>query len=171
MKLYMESQKPDLIINFNANCLKYPEEYEIFRKLYEIKPMIFVKKSKVHLKDNIRTGRIIETCNKLLARTLRSDMVMNVSSMGQAIEMLRQNKLEAVCGLDTVVNYYVEKNNKFHEKLVVYKKMDESEPGFEAVICSKKSIPSEIKKKLELASPKIIIPVFKQQQALVDHKG
>lgn len=161
VKLFIEREKPDLLINFRTNCLKFPTEYEVQGKLFEVVPSILIKKSAVSAHSDIRVGRLIETCNKLMETNIRKDRIVDLASMDQAIEMLNVNKLEGVCGLEPVINYSIRKNKKFHEKLVIYKTQVNEGGLFDAVLCRKKSLSPEIKKKLEDAFPKIKIPVIK----------
>lgn len=152
----LENSDPDLVIFFKNTCDKYADTYEVQMKLYSVLPSIFIKSGIDPTKQPVRLGRINGTCSRLAEANFKKDMIFDLSTIDQAIAMLNSGRLEAVCALGPVMNYNIKKN-KNEPKLVIYKTESYSELN-DAVICRKKSLSLEIKKKLEGAAKKLIIP-------------
>ncbi|WII71238.1 transporter substrate-binding domain-containing protein [Bdellovibrio sp. 22V] len=147
----MATSSPDLAIFFSVTCLKYKQHYEIQEKLYTSTPKIYLKDSVDIKKHNLRIGRLRGTCTDLISQYVKPEMLTEVTTMEQAIEMLKSNRLQGVCGLVSVIDFYKEKA-QYSEKLVAY---HSNNKPLEAVICRKKSLPEETKKKLEAAAKKL----------------
>lgn len=146
--LALEEESPDLLIIFRPTCDKF-HDYEIQgKKLYTSKPSIFLKKNGDHSKANLRIGKLIGTCTELVSSYVKKEFAFDVSSMDQAVEMLRSDRLDGICGLPTVINYSINKNKAFKKKLAVYKSVIDSNK-YDAVICRKKNLNPDIKRKLE----------------------
>lgn len=147
----LNTSSPDLVINFSTTCQKYEKNYEIQSILYSLKPALYLKSSIDIKKTNPRIGRLRGTCTELISKHVKREMLTEVSSMEQALEMITSNRLQGVCGLNAVIKFYAQKIG-FQEKLVVYQT---SSRPLDAVICRKKSLPEDVKKKLEAAAKKV----------------
>ncbi|WP_374078567.1 substrate-binding periplasmic protein [Bdellovibrio bacteriovorus] len=147
----LEASSSDLAVNFSVTCQKYPKNYEIQNILYSVRSTLYLKSSVDMQKMNPRIGRLRGTCTELISKYVKPEMLTEVSSMEQALEMLTSNRLQGVCGLSSVIKFYAQKIG-FQEKLVVYQT---STRPLDAVICRKKSLPEGVKKKLEDAAKKL----------------
>lgn len=147
----LESSSSDLVVNFSVTCQKYEKNYEIQNTIYSVRTALYLKSSVDTKKMNPRIGRLRGTCTELINKYVKPEMLTEVSSMEQALEMLMSNRLQGVCGLSSVIKFYAQKIS-FQEKLVVYQT---SSRPLDAVICRKKSLPEEVKKKLETAAKKL----------------
>lgn len=152
----LENSNPDLVIFFKNTCEKYADTYEVQTKLYSVLPSIFIKSGIEPTKQAIRLGRINGTCSRLAQTFVKKDMILDLSSIDQAIAMLKSGRLDGVCSLPPVLNYSIKESN-FKRELVLYKTESYSDLN-DAVICRKKSLPLRIKKKLEMAAKKLKIP-------------
>ncbi|WP_295903021.1 substrate-binding periplasmic protein [uncultured Bdellovibrio sp.] len=147
----METSNPDLAIFFSVSCIKYEKHYEIQDKLYEATPRIYLKPSVDLKQKDVRIGRLRGTCTELIHQYVKPERLTEVTSMDQAVEMLKSNRLQGVCALSSVLNFAKDKAH-YDEKLVSSLK---NEKPLEAVLCRKKSLPEEIKRKLEAAAKKL----------------
>lgn len=147
----IETSSMDLAIFFSVSCLKNSKHYEIQEKLYEATPTIFVKSSVDTKQKDLRIGRLRGTCSELVKQYVKPEMLTEVNSMEQALEMLKTGRLQGICGLLPVINFYKERI-KYQEKLVP---LHITQQPLEAVICRKKSLSESIKKKLEAAAKKL----------------
>lgn len=152
----LENSNPDLVIFFKSTCEKYADSYEVQMKLYSVLPSIFIKSGIDPKKQAIRLGRLNGTCSRLAQTLVKKDMILDLSTIDQAIAMLKSGRLDAVCALGPVMDYSIKKN-KYKPKLVIYKTETYSDLN-DAVICRKKSLSVEIKNKLEFAAKKLKIP-------------
>lgn len=155
----LSDENPDLIITFTVICKRYPQ-YEFQKKLYSLKPSILLKKNIDPKKQDIRIGKVIGTCNELAEKNAKHDSIVDVTSMDQTFKMLKANRLDGICGNEAVLNYNLNNNKEFINQLVRYKTQGET-TDFDAVICRKKNLPLTIKKKLDEAAAKIVIPRLK----------
>jgi ABC-type amino acid transport substrate-binding protein len=156
----LENENPDLLIMFANNCTRH-SHYESSYRFYTIYPAIFIKKSfKNADKTNMRMARLIGTCSELSNQFVKKELISNVESMEQALEMLRNDRVDSVCGMESVINYSKSRLKDFKEILVPYKTQSETH-DFDAVLCLKKSLSPKLKKKLEEASKRIRIPEIK----------
>jgi ABC-type amino acid transport substrate-binding protein len=151
----LDSVAPDLTIFFSASCLKFSTAYEIQEHLYSAKPTLFLKESVSIKSPTLRIGAIRGTCLDLIKNYLKHGMITEISDMKQALEMLNTGRLDGVCGLPPVVRFSLEKNKNFEAKIKPF--YTESQT-LEAVLCRRKDLSVELKKKLEVAVKKIKIP-------------
>jgi ABC-type amino acid transport substrate-binding protein len=145
---------PDMAIFFSVSCDQYPLYYERKELVYTMKPTLFLKDSVKFNKETLRVGLLRGSCVDLSTKYLKQELVTEVSDIAQAIEMLHAGRLDGVCGLPALVNFAV-KQKKYPEKLVTYKTDSQV---LEGVICRKKSLSPEIKKKLDEAFKTVKIP-------------
>jgi ABC-type amino acid transport substrate-binding protein len=155
LKNALPNVSPDITILFSAACKKFSDAYEIQSKLYTAKPTLFLKNSVNLQDDRIRVGLVRGTCSDLSKRYFKPQMITDISDMTQAIDMMASGRLEGVCGLAPVVRFGLERKKTFTEKIV--SSHTDSEV-LEAVICRKKNLSPEIKKKLDEAAKNIKIP-------------
>ncbi|MDG0817660.1 substrate-binding periplasmic protein [Bdellovibrio svalbardensis] len=146
--------KPDLAIVFEDSCLKYKSEYEVQTKLYTSKPTLFLTKSANTDLSKLRIGLIRGTCVDLSTKYLKHELVMDIADMGQAMEMLKGGRIDGVCGLPLVVKFNLEKVN-YPSTLL---KSHTDSKILQAVLCRKRELPENTKRKLELAVKEIKIP-------------
>lgn len=147
----------DLAIFFSVSCTKH-DKYEFHGKLYEVKPGIYLKDAEALKRPGARIGALLGTCTHLIKQYVTPDMLVELTSMDHAIEMMRVGRLEGVCGIKAVIDYSIQKNKAFHDKLVLAHL--DNQP-LEAVICRRKDLSADIKTKLEKAVLKIKIPEIK----------
>jgi hypothetical protein len=150
----VENTQSDLAIFFSVNCLKYASTYEIQTKLHQAHLGVYHKEGVTLTKLGLQIGMIRGTCSRLSAQALKPDMISEVSSMDQAIEMLKAGRLDGVCGVKAVIDASISSKG-YKEKLSLAQQ--DSEP-MEAVICRKKSLSADIKKKLDEAAKKLKVP-------------
>ena len=157
LKNALPNVDPDLSILFSGACNKFSDKYEIQTKIYTAKPTLFLKSS-VNLQDErIRIGLIRGTCTDLSKRYFKPQMVTDILDITQAIDMMAAGRLEGVCGLIPVVKFGLERKKNFTEKLIQSHADSEI---LESVICRKKSLSLEIKKKLDEAGKNLKIPAL-----------
>ncbi|MFA6237918.1 MAG: transporter substrate-binding domain-containing protein [Bacteriovorax sp.] len=155
--LALEEESPDLLIIFKPICNKY-QEYEVQGKaLHSLRPSIYLKKSVDQSRQNFRIGKLTGTCTELIKNYVKKEFAFDVSTMDQAIEMLKSDRIDGICGLSLVVNHSISKNKAFKEKLVVYKTVPEGNK-YDAVLCRKKNLSPRTKRKLEDGLKKIKYP-------------
>lgn len=157
LKNALPNVDPDLTILFSAACNKFSDNYEIQTKIYTAKPTLFLKSSASLQDEKIRIGLIRGTCTYLSKRYFKPQMVTDISDITQAIDMMASGRLEGVCGLAPVVKFGLERKKNFTEKLTTTHADTEI---LEAVICRKKSLSLEIKKKLDEAGRNLKIPAL-----------
>ncbi len=152
---YLEGSNPDLFILSRIICDR-SDKYEVQETLYRIRPAIMVKQS-VYKKNrnNYRIGRLLGTCTELFKKYV-GKLGTDVTSMEQAADMLKTNRLDGICSITPIINYAFNRKN-YKEKLVMHKQQPDT-PLFDAVICRKKDLSPQIKRKLEAASKTIKIP-------------
>lgn len=149
-------ESPDITILMEGACDKFASDYEHYGPLYEAAPTIYLKKTFDQKNKNVRIGRLRGTCSELMAENVKPENGVNLPSMKQALEMMELNRLDGICGLDTVVKYTLKKYSHLNLKLVVFKTQPSS-IQFRAVICAKKSLPQDIKNKIAFAVKKIAV--------------
>jgi ABC-type amino acid transport substrate-binding protein len=157
LKNALPNVNPDLIIIFSKTCNKFSDAYEIQEKLYSAKPTLFLKESVSLQDEKIRIGLIRGTCSDLSKRYFKPQMITDISDITQAIDMLASDRLEGVCGLAPVLKFGLARKKNFAEKLVASHTDSEV---LEAVLCRKKSLSNEIKKKLEDAAKNLKLPTI-----------
>ncbi|WP_413289759.1 substrate-binding periplasmic protein [Bdellovibrio sp. HCB337] len=153
----MEKTDSDLAIFFSVSCVKHAA-YEFKEKLYEVKTGLYLKDQNALKRPGARIGVLLGTCTRLVKTHLTPDMVVELTSMDHAIEMLRVGRLEGVCGIKNVIDFSIQKNKAFHEKLVPAHIDDQP---LEAVLCRRKSLSADIKGKIDKALQKIKVPSVK----------
>lgn len=151
----IENTKADLSIFFSVNCEKYASTYEIQTRLHKAHLGLYLKNGVTLKKPHLQIGLIRGTCSRLASQYLKPEMIFEVSSMDQAIDMLKAGHLDGVCGVKAVVDYSCNRNKK--SKIQLTLAQTDSIP-MEAVICRKKSLSADIKKKLDEAATKLKIP-------------
>lgn len=151
----IENTRSDLSIFFSTNCERYAATYEVQAKLHEAHLGIYLKDGITLEKPHLQIGLIRGTCQRLSSQYLKPEGIFEVATMDQAIKMLQAGHLDGVCGIKAVVDYSVSKAKKLKHRLVLVQK--DSAP-MTAVICRKKTLSAEIKKKLDDAGKKINIP-------------
>lgn len=157
LKNALPNVNPDLTILFSAACAKFSDVYEAQSKLYIAKPTLFLKES-VSLKDEkIRIGLVRGTCSDLSRRYFKPQMITDISDITQAIDMMASDRLEGVCGLAPVVRFGLQRKKNFSEKLLASHTDSEV---LEAVLCRKKSLSLEVKKKLDQAVARLKMPAI-----------
>lgn len=148
----VENTNSDLTVFFSKNCEKYADTYEIQTRLQKAHLGLYLNEAVTLSKTNLQIGLVRGTCSHLAATVLKPEMIQEVSSMDQAIDMLKAGRLDGVCGVKAVVDFSIQKDKDFKQKLL----LSQSDPvPMEAVICRKKALPAEIKKKLDEAAKKI----------------
>jgi len=150
----IEQTHSDLAIFFAVNCLKYAKTYEIQTALHKAHLGLYLKDAVTLKKEHLQIGMIRGTCSRLSSQALRPEMIVEVSNMDQAMEMMKAGRLDGVCGVKAVIDFSA-KNKDFKGKLKVAQL--DSEP-MEAVICRKKTLPDDVKKKLDDAAKKLKVP-------------
>lgn len=154
----LSTEAPDITILMEGSCNKFSDDYEHYGPLYEASPTIFLKKGFNSKNKNMRIGRLRGTCTDLLAENVKVENAIDLTSMKQAMTMLEADRLDGVCGLDTIVRYSLKKYSSSKYEMVVFKKQPSSSQ-FRAVFCTKKNLPSDIKSKLKLGLKKIKIEI------------
>lgn len=81
--------------------------------------------------------------DEIQKKHLKPQMVTDISDMTQGLNMLKAKRLDGLCGLQSVLNFNLEKEKNFLEKLVV---SEIEGPVLEAVLCRRKSLPEGVKK-------------------------
>lgn len=71
--------------------------------------------------------------------------------------MLEAERIDGVCGVGAVVDFSLGHFKDLQDKLAIYKSQPASS-DYDSVLCVKKSLPIELKRKLELAARKVILP-------------
>jgi hypothetical protein len=150
----LESLNLDLTILFSKTC-EANKSYEIQSTIYSIKPALFLKRSVSLSKKNLHVGIIRGTCVTFGKKVLKPEMIDDISDMSQGIKMINAGRLDGVCGLPPVVEAALKRNDPLKEKLYVV--LTESLP-YDAVLCRKKTLPVSVKRKLECAASKLVIP-------------
>lgn len=154
----IEKTYSDLSIFFAPSCLKYSETYEVQTKLHDTHLALYLKSPLTLSKPNLRIGLIRGTCSRLAAESLKPEMITEVSSMDQALDMLKADRIDGVCGVPAVVDFSLSLHKNFKEKLILAK----TDPTpMTAVICRRKTLSVEIKTKLDEAAKKIKVPPLK----------
>jgi len=151
----IEKTQADLAIFFSMNCLKYASTYEIHSKVHQVHLGLYLKDSATLTKPHLQIGLVRGTCSRLAKASLKPNMIFEVASMDQALKMINAGHLDGVCGLKAVIDFSVGKIKNFKQTLTLAQA--DSSP-MEAVICRKKSLPPEIKKKLDEATKKLKAP-------------
>lgn len=148
-------ENPDISIVFAVVCNKFPNEYETQSVLYRMKPTIYLKNGTTPSKD-LRVGRVRGTCSDLMKENVKPENVIEVTDIHQAISMLQLGRIEGICAVDALMNYSLKRHPGFKEKLTVFKAQNHVD-DFDAVICRKKSLPADVKTKLEKGAKKLKI--------------
>jgi hypothetical protein len=154
----LENSHPDLMIVFKVSCEKY-NTYEVRKKFFSGKPSIHLKKSIDPKKQDIRVARIIGTCIQLTNQNIKSDHLIDVVNMDQAFKMLNAGRLDGVCGNDPVIQYNMNRYKELKNNMKLYLTQPETD-NYDAVLCLKKSLPPAIKKKINDAAEKVVLPNF-----------
>lgn len=157
LKNALPNVDPDLVILFSAACNKFSDKYEIQSKIYTAKPTLFLKASASLQDEKIRIGLIRGTCSDLSKRYFKPQMITDISDITQALDMMAAGRLEGVCGLAPVIKFGLERKKNFTEKLVASHADSEI---LEGVICRKKSLSLDIKKRLDEAGKNLKIPTL-----------
>lgn len=152
----LKAENPDLVILFELTCSENNDNYEIQKELYSVKPTLFFKKGVDPKSKNIHVGRIRGTCQDLMKANIAADQVVELTDLDQVLSMLELGRIDGLCALDALMDYTVKRRTSFKEKLFVYKTQSKLK-DFEAVICRKKSLSKNIKRKLEKAAQNIKI--------------
>lgn len=145
---------PDMTIFFSVSCDKYSDLYEKKESLYTAKPTLYLKESVSYDKEKIRVGMLRGACTDLSTKYLKRELITDVTDTSQVIEMLYTGRLDGICGLPAMVNYLL-KQRKHSVKLIPHKTDSQT---LEAVICRKKNLSPELKKKLDEAFKSVKIP-------------
>ncbi len=146
---------PDMTILFQNACQKHQEQYEVAAPLYISTPTIFLKKD-VRPSRNLRIGRIAGTCTLIMNQHIEKEFQLDVATLDQALEMLNKNRLDGICGVPLVLKYSLT-NAHLKNTLVAYKS-ESNTHNFTAVVCLKKSLPEDLKKKIKAAINQVKIP-------------
>jgi ABC-type amino acid transport substrate-binding protein len=152
----LNNADPDLLIIFRNSCDKNSDKYEIQKHIYSLRPSLFFKKGVDTLSKNLAYGRLNGTCSAFAKELGIEKNITNLPSMDIAIEMLRTNRLDGICGIDQVVEYSAKKDN-FWNQIYLFKSAERTK-DFDAVVCRKKSLPESVKKKLDEGMLKVKIP-------------
>lgn len=137
----------DLFIIHHKTCKGLGSDFEVQQKLYNLPPAILILKHVIP-DQKMRIGRLAGTCTELMSKHLRPEQIININNFEQAVEMIKQHRLEGVCGLNPVIRHYLK--NDF----VVYKSEEHSQ-DYQAVICRKVNLSPALKDKLDRAGKKI----------------
>jgi ABC-type amino acid transport substrate-binding protein len=155
----LESGEPDFTIILKKICDSYKNTYEYYEPFYNLRPSILLKRTVDPMKKDIRIGRGRGMCTNLSLNFVKKEMVVEVSNLDQAFKMLQVDRLDGVCGIEPVIKYNLKQNKFLNEELVLYK-TQERISDFDTVICAKKSLPIKIRKLLQSAARKVIVPDF-----------
>lgn len=148
--------RADVAIMFETTCQRQPT-YEVQSILYSIKPTLYLKEPLNLKSKDLRVGLIRGTCTYVPKKVIPAEMVTEINDMSQGIDMIRAGRLDGVCGLKPVVEASLSHKHKLPVKLVPHY-LDEK--MLRSVVCVKKTLPTAMKRKLELGVKDLKIPTF-----------
>ncbi|HEX7673734.1 MAG TPA: transporter substrate-binding domain-containing protein [Bdellovibrio sp.] len=142
----LDNTSIDMTILFSEHCAN-SKGFEIQKDLYSLQPGLYVKKG-VHKKlSELQIVLLRGTCTKL-AEEIPTRDVYDVTNMEQAVRMLQEKHVDGFCGLGPVFRAALN-DQKISLKVTL---LQREKQKYTSVICRRKNLPDQIKKKLDKAA-------------------